>query len=215
MKIVYLSTGSEYYYYVLASDNYRVRVQYPSTSGATQGGSPQTKTVAAACYSGSCEAKAITSVLTVRIPGLVANVQLKIFGSDEWSEFLSQTNTVKYCVFNLVNTEVYATFRAGQTIERKGINCETVNQKCDAGIFTSVLCPDFGCLTNPETGPSSVQYIIYHQQFGIVHQVFKTKKKKTGKFVFKQKKMIGNWSSCRYSDLPDRSCLPRLGCGSD
>jgi hypothetical protein len=32
--------GSDKYYYVLASDNYQVRVQYPSTSGATAGVCP-------------------------------------------------------------------------------------------------------------------------------------------------------------------------------
>jgi hypothetical protein len=163
--------GRDYYYFVLAADNYRVRVQYPSTSGATAGGAPQQKTVAAACYAGTCEAKAITSVLTVSIPGLSANVQLKIAGNDQWSTFNSQTGTLKYCVFNLVNTEVHATFRAGQTIVRNEINCETVNQRCNAGIFTSVLEPNFGCLTGqPELGPTSVQYIVYSQEFGIVHQ---------------------------------------------
>jgi hypothetical protein len=132
-------------------------------------GSPHSVTRAAACYDGTCEAKAITSVLHVSIPGLNGNVQLKINGLDEWSAFNNQTGDINYCVFNLVFTEVHVTFRAGQTVSVTNINCETVNQRCEAGLFTSTICPDFGCLNNSPFGPPSVQYVIYSEQFGIVY----------------------------------------------
>ena len=163
--------AGDQYYVVLAADNYRVRVAYPASGAA---GEPISKTVAAACSPGTCEATPITSVLRLRIPELNADsVQLFVRNASgvripQFGPFADVTGDVNFCVFNLVSTEVDASF-GPVTVERDNINCETLHQTCDAGVFTSLLCPDFGCLADPN-GPDSVQFIIFSESQGIIYE---------------------------------------------
>jgi hypothetical protein len=153
-----------YHTVVLAADNYRVTATYNGD------GASQSKTLAAACASGRCEATPFSSVLTVNIAGATADtVQLSIAGRPQWGPFSGLSGEQKLCVWNLVDTEVTATFN-GVSARADNINCETLDQTCEASMTTE-MCPDFGCLASDMPGgPAAVQYVVFSQSQGVFHQ---------------------------------------------